>query len=41
MDRSTPYWVEIKNEKPDGYSVKSQSIRKGLLDKYPVKGENA
>ncbi len=36
MNKSAPYWAEIKNEKPDGYSVKSQSIRKGLLEKYIV-----
>lgn len=41
MDKSAPYWVEIKNEKPDGYSVKSQSIRKGLLEEYIVTGEDA
>lgn len=41
MNRSAPYWVKIKNEKPDGYSIKSQSIRKGLLEKCIVKGEDA
>jgi len=41
MNRSAPYWVEIKNEKPDGYSEKSKSVRKVLLEKYIVKGEDA
>ncbi len=41
MERSAPYWVEIKNEKPGGYSVKNQSIRTGLLEKYIVKRGDA
>ena len=36
LNKSAPYWVEIKNEIPDGYSIKSQSIRKRLLEKYIV-----